>query len=201
MGYHRAGFDVVGVDVVDQLRYPFAFMRLDALELLTLPGLAGVVDVIHASPPCQRFSALNNGTWGNADGHPDLIGPVRERLEALGLPWVIENVPGSPLRSPVILCGSMFSLRLNDPPGYLQRHRLFESSVSLEAPSPCSHVGQALGVYGHGRGGGPLKGRSLAADDARALMGMPWASRDGVSQAIPPAYTEHVGRQLLEAIR
>lgn len=189
MGYHLAGFEVVGVDIKPQRHYPFEFHQADALTY-PLDGF----DVIHASPPCQHWSALNNGTWGNASGHPDLIGPVRERLAGLGTPYVIENVPGSPLRQPVILCGSMFGLRLAGL-GYLKRHRLFECNVPLEAPE-CIHIGQAMGVYGHGRGGGPSKGRSLAADDARRIMEMPWAPRDGVAQAVPPAYTEYVGKQL-----
>jgi DNA (cytosine-5)-methyltransferase 1 len=196
MGYHRAGWTVVGVDLSPQPRYPFEFHQADALKF-SLEGF----DAVHASPPCQAYSALNNGTWGNSSGHPQLIEPIRDRFKASGLPYVIENVPRSPLVDPVLLCGSMFGLGLDDPPGYLQRHRLFESSFPLSAPKRCDHRGQALGVYGHGRGGGPKKGRSLAADDARAIMEMPWASRDGVSQAIPPAYTEHIGRQIPVTVR
>jgi DNA (cytosine-5)-methyltransferase 1 len=193
MGYHRAGFEVVGVDVRPQPHYPFEFHQADALTY-SLDGF----DVVHASPPCQRWSALNNGTWGNARGHADLIGPVRERLIGLGVPYVIENVPGAPLRDPVLLCGSMFGLRI-DGVGYLRRHRLFESNVPV-AGGTCLHVGQALGVYGHGRGGGPLKGRSLAAADARTIMEIYWATRDGVAQAIPPAYTEHIGKSIQVAL-
>jgi DNA (cytosine-5)-methyltransferase 1 len=196
MGYARAGFRLVGVDIKPRPRYPYEFHQADAL---TFP-LEGF-EAIHASPPCQRFSALNNGTWGSAEGHPDLIDAVRERLGGTGVPWVIENVPQAPLRYPLMLCGSMFGLSLPaDFPNYLRRHRCFESSEPLRAPGPCRHTGKALGVYGHGQGGGPLKGRSLAAHDARAIMGMPWANRDGCSQAIPPAYTEWIGRQLMDVL-
>lgn len=201
MGYALAGFDVVGVDFKMHRRYPFPFYEWDAM---TFP-LEGF-DAIHASPPCQRFSALNKGR-GNAASHPDLVGPIRQRLEGVygDVPWVIENVPQAPLRNPITLCGSMFGLRI--PAGYLRRHRGFESNVELRAPGPCVHAGTVLGVYGHGRGGharadGTPRGyaQSVNAEDARALMGMPWASRDGCSQAIPPAYTEWIGRQLLAAL-
>lgn len=203
MGYHLAGFDVVGVDMKPQPRYPFDFVEMDALDaLLNLEGFTADAHgfaAIHASPPCQHFSALNVGMRMNSKTHPDLIEPTRDLLRLTGVPYVIENVPGSPLLNPMRLCGSMFDLRIEE--GYLQRHRLFESSVELTAPGPCRHEGQAIGVYGHGRGGGDLRGRSANADQARRLMEMPWSHRDGCSQAIPPAYTKHIGKQLLEAIR
>jgi DNA (cytosine-5)-methyltransferase 1 len=192
MGYSKAGFEVVGVDSKPQPRYPFEFVQADALEY-PLEGF----DVIHASPPCQHYSALNNGRWGNATGHPDMVAAVRERLR--GHIYVIENVPRSPLLFPITLCGSMFGLGVD---GFgLRRHRLFESPVELAAPRPCDHSLPCLGVYGHSRGGGPLKGRTANADQARAILGTPWMSRDGCSQAIPPAYTEYIGRQLLEVVR
>jgi DNA (cytosine-5)-methyltransferase 1 len=204
MGYHRAGFDVVGVDVVPQPRYPFAFMRFDALELLAMPSLAGVVNVIHASPPCQAFTIAQRI---NGRDHPDLLGPTRDALEMTGVPYVIENVPRAPMRADVMLCGSMFGLDV-------QRHRLFESNVPLGSqPTSCNHVwttrtGRPVGVYGHTgisrtfdptRRGSGNHGWSVA--DWRQAMGIDWTTRDELAQAIPPAYTEHVGRQLLEAIR
>lgn len=200
MGYYHAGFRVAGVDIVRQPRYPFRFWQAECLHWLEtfMEDVIEDIDAIHASPPCQHFSSLNNGTWGNADGHPDLIAPTRALLEATGLPYVIENVPGSPLIRPTRLCGSMFGLEIEE--GYLQRHRLFETNWPLEAPGPCRHDGQAIGVYGHGRGGGPSRGRSANADQARRLMQMPWANRDGCSQAIPPAYTEYIGRQLCQIL-
>lgn len=204
-GYHLAGWDVYGVDIEPQPHYPFPFLQADALTV----SLAGF-DAIHASPPCQHYSALNNGVWGNAAGHPDLIALTRNRLQVSGLPYVIENVPGSPLLNPTILCGSMFNLRLPlarvaadeyITNGYLQRHRLFEHNFPLPAPPPCRHEGRVLGVYGHGRGGATFRGRTLGAADARAIMQMPWASRDEVAQAVPPAYTEWIGGHLLDALR
>ena len=199
VGYHRAGFDVVGVDLHPQPHYPFEFHQADALTF----DLRGF-DAIHASPPCQFHSALSvqHGDPA-ARGHLNLIPETREILAASGLPYVIENVPGARkhLRDPSLLCGSMFDLSVewNGTVGYLQRHRLFESPV-VQWAIPCQHKLPTWGVYGHGQGGGEHKGRSLPADQARTIMGMPWASRDGVAQAIPPAYTEHIGRQLLHRI-
>lgn len=192
MGYHRAGFDIWGIDHDDQPRYPFSFIQGDALEMGDwLPAF----DIVHASPPCQRFSALNTGLW-DSERHPDLIGPTRELLGEWGGPYVIENVPGSPLRANLTLCGSMFGLEI--VAGQLRRHRIFESNFDLGIPPACQHRGRALGVYGHGRGGdGAGKGRSASADEARELMGMPWATGAGATQAVPPAYTEYIGRQLI----
>jgi DNA (cytosine-5)-methyltransferase 1 len=191
MGYHRAGFEVVGVDNKPQPRYPFEFHQADALDF-PLDGF----DVIHASPPCPRFSTASLGRPGLQRTHRDLVGPIRARL--VGRAYVIENVPGAPLRDPVTLCGSMFGLGVNG--GQLRRHRLFESSVQLSEPPLCCHRWPAVGVYGHGTGSRTVWGNPLNADDAREAMQMPWASRDGVAQAIPPAYTEWIGRQLGEVI-
>ena len=146
MGYHRAGFDVVGVDNAPQPNYPFPFELADAM---TFP-LDGY-DAIHASPPCQAYSITKNA---HGREHPMLVEPVRFRLAGSGLPWVIENVPGAPLLDPVTICGSMFDLRAWDyyinQMVQLRRHRLFESSVALVAPGPCRHVkGMRVGgVYG-----------------------------------------------------
>jgi DNA (cytosine-5)-methyltransferase 1 len=135
---------------------------------------------------------------GNATGHPDLIEPTRKLLHSTGKPYVIENVPRSPLIDPVTLCGSMFGLRIDE--GYLRRHRLFEASFPLPAPPPCEHKGKVIGVYGHGAGGANFRGRSANADQARRLMQMPWSNRDGIAQAIPPAYTEWIGRQAIDVL-
>ena len=211
MGYHRAGFDVVGVDIVPQSNYPFEFVQADALKFIQGLIVYGVgsppysFDAIHASPPCQAHSALNNCGWVG-DGHFDLIAATRGRLESSRVPWMIENVPGSPLHNPTILCGSMFGLRIER--GYLRRHRLFESSFSLSPPCGCDHRGRAIGVHGHGAGGyrggettyDPLKARSATAEEARRLLGIDWMNRDGMAQAIPPAYTEFIGRALLNVV-
>lgn len=194
MGYSRAGFDVVGVDLFDQPRYPFRFVRADAM---TYP--LGGFDVIHASPPCQHYSDLAKRN-GNAHMHPDLIGAVRQQLNAWGGTWVIENVEGAPLVLPSRLCGTQF-------PGLrVIRHRLFEASVTILEPSAhpkhplCYTRDRRKSNYGHGdertdfvhvNGGGNC---SVAA--ARDAMGIDWMTKDELNEAIPPAYTEWIGAQL-----
>lgn len=210
MGYSRAGFDIIGVDKLPQPEYPFPMYRADAIEfaqacLLEENAMIGPTPVaaIHASPPCKRFSTLSKSL--GYDSHTDLLTPIREILTQVKIPWIIENVPGAPMRNPMILCGSMFDLRIEE--GYLQRHRLFESNIRLLVPGPCKHEFmrseygiKAIGVYGNGRGGGELKNRTANADQARRLMGIDWAGRAGIAQAVPPAYTEYLGGQLLAYI-
>lgn len=213
-GYERAGFDIIGVDWKVMPEYPYPIFRADALDFMRsliyqdfkVIGNRPAVAAIHASPPCRRFSTLSKSL--GYESHTDLLTPIRELLQeaesAYGnkrgkkLPWIIENVPGAPMQNPIILCGSMFDLKIER--GYLQRHRLFESNVSLMVPGPCNHTGQAIGVYGRGRGGGVLKERTANAQEARDLMGIDWAGRDGVTQAIPPAYTKYLGKQLLASL-
>jgi DNA (cytosine-5)-methyltransferase 1 len=207
-GYSDAGFEVVGVDIAPQPNYPFEFICGDALGELA-GGLAHNIrfDAIHASPPCQRFSLIT-ATSGRPNEHPDLIGPIRGLLAATGLPYVIENVPRAPLRGPILLCGVAMGLRLD---GFvLRRHRLFECSFPAMSPGCGCHRGDGvtLGVYGGGTstqernpntsGGRPAKANR---EQARAIMGMPWANRTEICQAIPPAYSEHVGRFLAAAVR
>jgi len=192
MGYHRAGFDVVGVDIAPQKHYPFEFHQSDAM-MYPLEGF----DAIHASPPCQAHSALRHL-------HPEknyecFIDRIREKLMKWGGPYVIENVPGAPLRNAITLCGSSFCLRV-------RRHRLFESNVRLKAPL-CNHKdqGRPIDVSGTGgrrvnkrpddHGGNTNKPRNI--EEARNAIGINWANRDGISQAIPPAYAEFIGRQLI----
>jgi DNA (cytosine-5)-methyltransferase 1 len=193
MGYHRAGFDVVGVDNRPQPRYPFEFHQADALDYLERVIAYGGwgFDAIHASPPCQAFTAARV-IHGNK--HPDLLTPTRELLEVTGLPWVIENVPGAPMRADVTLCGSHFNLRSEN--GRLIRHRWFEFGFPyFEMQHPCSgHDGNVVSVFGHG--GHVYHG----VDDWREVMGIDWMTRDELAQAIPPAFTEHIGRQLIDAL-
>jgi DNA (cytosine-5)-methyltransferase 1 len=197
MGYHRAGFDVVGVDIKPQPNYPFEFHHADALAVtgdFAWIDFLLAFDAIHASPPCQAYSVATPAYA--RDGHPDLVAATRELLEATGLPYVIENVPGAPLDNPVILCGSSLGLRV-------RRHRLFETNWPLMVP-PCMHAhqGQPVGVYGGGTGKGQKRGRkAMSSAEAIAVMEMPWASRNEAVQAIPPAYTELVGAQLLAHIK
>jgi DNA (cytosine-5)-methyltransferase 1 len=188
MGYHRAGFEVVGVDLHLQPHYPFEFHQGDALTW-PLDGF----DAIHASPPCQHYSALTYATKSR-DNHPDLVAAVRSRLSQ-SPPWVIENVPRSPLLNPLQLCGTMFGLRV-------LRHRWFEANFPLP-PMYCAHLGKVSdGTYvGHRDGGKVLPGRIRpplwSAAEKRAAVGIDWMPMKAMRQAIPPAYTEFIGRALL----
>ena len=192
MGYHRAGFEVVGVDIKRQPRYPFEFHQADAL-IYPLGGF----DAIHASPPCQHY--IRSGMV-NQDAHPDLLAPIRGRLKGSGVPWVIENVPGAPMRPDVVLCGSMFGLGV-------RRHRWFEGSPSLPPWTPsCDHNRPITGVYGHphGRGCAWRNGRRpMLPSDAEMwarAMGIDWMTPAELAQAIPPAYATFIGSLLLEAV-
>jgi DNA (cytosine-5)-methyltransferase 1 len=210
MGYHRAGFDVVGVDIKPQPRYPFTFIQADALAALTTWNLAPFA-AIHASPPCQAYSATKT-IWNNPGKHPELVELVRDGLIASGLPWVMENVPGAPLSAHVILCGSAFGLVHEQ--WELRRHRLFELWGFFCLSPQCQHGGPVLGVYGghahdrrrvlgvYGNGGTNREPRGAKATirQAKAIMGIDWMTTAEISQAIPPAYTEYVGAFLMEAI-
>lgn len=199
-GYARAGFDVTGVDIVPQRRYPHRFILGDAA---TFP-LDGY-DIRHASPPCEDHSVTM--AFGMADrGTGWLLQHTIDRFRATSEPWVIENVDSAATRAlmpgALMLCGSMFGLGAHDSRGQyriLRRHRLFLSNVPLTAPGPCTCTGQPVGgVYGHGeQGANGGRGYGFAAAAARDAMGMPWASRDGTAEAIPPAYTEHIGQALM----
>lgn len=197
VGYHRAGFEVVGVDNRPQKNYPLEFHEADALTF-PLDGF----DVIHASPPCQRFSKASNIHGNPKDRHPDLMDWTRLRLLTTGKPFVIENVPGAPLDNPIMLCGTMFNgLRV-------YRHRLFECHgfEPPAAPRPCNHshrMGKSKGEY-HTLDKSPFitcVGHNFEAKSGRIAMGIDWMTRDELSQAIPPAYTEWIGRQLIKHIR
>jgi DNA (cytosine-5)-methyltransferase 1 len=190
-GYQLAGFEVVGVDLEPQKNHiGELFVQAEALSILDVIDLSQF-DAIHASPPCQAYSRL--AAMHPKRKYPKLIEPTRDKLAATGLPYVIENVEGAPLRDPVILCGSMFGLGAKG--GYLRRHRLFETNFPLPQPE-CAHEGKgrAVGVYGHGGHSG--KRRMLAAPDARAAMEIDWMNRDELAQAIPPAYARYVGEHL-----
>jgi len=198
MGYHRAGFDVIGVDIEPRPNYPFPFVQADALNP---PFDLSSFDAIHASPPCQAYSVSTPER--NRASHPQLIEPVRAMLLASGLPYVIENVPGAPIRGDYMLCGTMFGLR-STTGLHVQRHRYFEVSWIPDALGPvCWHrTGATMSVTGNGTPSGNRKtlGRNVSVDEWRSGMGMPWASRYGLAQSIPPAYTEHIGRELLVAL-
>lgn len=196
VGYHRAGFEVVGVDVVPQPDYPFAFVRMDALRFLENDGARGFA-AAHASPPCQAYTALQRGTNSAAGArHPRLTEPVRDLLREIGLPSIIEN-PAS--RPDVVLCGEMFGL------GVI-RHRKFELGFwSTTGPEHPKHRGRVAGyrhgqrhdgpyfaVYGNGGGKGTVS-------QWQEAMGIDWTtSRRSIAEAIPPAYTEYLGARLLK---
>lgn len=182
-GYHLAGFtDITGVDILPQGKYPFRFIQADAM---TFP-LDGY-DLIHASPPCQAYSKTYRI---NRLDHPRLIEPSRERLLDSGTPYVIENVEEAPLKDPVLLCGQMFGLMLYE-------HRLFETSFPVVQPEHPEHIMRQTKM---GRPPRPdecmqVTGHFSGAEEGRKRMGIAWMSRDELAQAIPPAYTEYIGRQ------
>ena len=201
VGYARAGFEVHAVDVVAHARRPevASFVVADALEVLADVGFCRSFDVVHASPPCHDHSALAAETGLDGTGH--ILGDTLKALRSIGVPWVVENVEGSPLGGELMLCGSMFGLGATCRDGVwrqLRRHRLFASSEWLMGPGRCSHRVGPVGVYGTGGGGQMTRGYKGTLAESRAAMGCPWMTRVEVSQAIPPAYTAWVGEQLLE---
>ncbi len=194
-GYYRAGFDVVGVDIEAQKRYPFEFHQADALEYAAEHWRE--FDAIHASPPCQAHSALKY--MPNAKPHIDMIPDTREMLHAIGLPFITENVVGAPLIDPVMLCGTMFGLQTADGTAELWRHRLFETSMGYLITPACNHrqLSAVCGVYGgHGRdrrrivtvtghaGGSSHRDRTQQFSTAqrREAMGIDWMTNDELSQ-------------------
>ncbi|MDP2660855.1 MAG: hypothetical protein Q8R28_09010 [Dehalococcoidia bacterium] len=197
VGLARAGWTVTGVDVEPQPHYPFRFLQGDAMNV----DLAGY-DAYWASPPCQRSSRCAHIPGRDMSAYPDLIGPLRERLIKTGKPFVIENVPGSPLENYLVLCGSMFGLKL-------RRHRWFECHPPLYfSPASCNHSGRSKP---------PGKGRSLGYYFANAetnvivaghlfnlragssAMGINWMNCDEMAEAVPPVYAEYIGKHLLSA--
>lgn len=228
-GYMRAGWHVTGVDMKNfRDRYPGdAFAQGDALAFLAEHGHE--FDAIHASPPCQGYSIATAGNPEARGKHKRLIAATRELLELAGVPWVIENVEqaGSQMRDPILLCGRMFGLGaddLDDVPLVLDRHRLFESNVTLTSPPHPAHGDeQVAGVYGGSRRAKRRPGESLAEVAPRdryaaryerkggyvprskavqqALLGIDWMTVKGMQESIPPVYAEFVGRQLMAHIK
>lgn len=208
VGYARAGFEVRGVDHRPQPHYPFDFERRDALEALACLLAGGPVcglrlrdvDAIHASPPCHAYvqwRGVNREKWGRVPDHPDLLAPVRAALQSAGRPWVIENVVGAPMGFSTMLCGSMFGLGV-------RRHRLFESFSLLLCSLRCRHSRSEVAVYGKldgrriwTRADGTEARAARTIGQAQTAMGIAWMDWAEITQAIPPAYTEWVGRQLL----
>ncbi|MEU9222745.1 DNA cytosine methyltransferase [Streptomyces sp. NPDC048376] len=187
MGYHRAGFDVTGIDLAPQPRYPFRFIQADAIDYVREHGAE--FDFIHASPPCQRYSRAQKIQHRD---HPDLIAPTRTALKTTGRPWVLENVRGAvpKLERPVMLCGPMLGVQT-------YRHRYFETGdgLTLHQPHhpdhtvPQAKMGRPIppGHYGQ------FVGNFSGVQHARNVMGVPWMNRDGIRECIPPAYTQWIG--------
>lgn len=194
-GYHLAGFDeIVGVDIDPQPHYPFHFIRGDALDELVEMDY----DLIHASPPCQFATVYGNNKKRVKDDHPNLIPATRRLLQESGIPYVIENVPGARehLIAPVQLCGTSF------PPLEVRRHRLFEASFAIPEV-PCDHGRLTERKY-PGSSNRP-NGRTVcnigewrvSLEDQQEAIGIDWMTVPELSQAIPPAYTKHIGEAFL----
>ena len=202
VGYHRAGFDVVGVDIDPHPDYPFEFVQADALAVLRGDVLdLGAFDVIHASPPCKSENPLRVMSERK---HPNLLGPTLDALRDRGGIWVVENVEATEqMPGALMLCGASFGLGATCRDGVyrpLRRHRLFESSVWLMGPGCMCDGRQPIGVYGTGGGGQMTRGYKAHPEEAREAMGIDWMTREDICQAIPPAYTQLVGEQLLTAL-
>lgn len=205
MGYRRAGFEVIGVDIVPQRRYPFEFIQAEALEYVAEHGHE--YDFVHASPVCKGYSVANH--IHRRTDHPLDIPAVREALRATGKPYVIENVEGArgAMDSPATLCG--LALGLN-----VKRHRLFESNLLIRGTMcPPGHPGEWLLVFGDqvlerghqigrtAKNGPRIRRRQASLERGRAAMGINWMSKKELSQAIPPAYTEYIGLQIIDQLR
>ena len=196
MGYFNAGFDVVGIDNKAHKDYPFVMVVADVMDLT--PDYLQQFDLIHASPPCQPFTSLMKlaHAQGKQTNKPDLLEPTRQLLRSSGVNYIIENVPGAPLINPVQLCGSSFNLKV-------RRHRLFESYLRLKG-SQCEHKlqGRPIGVYGSMRDEIPNGGKTATnINEARHAMGITWDMKWGdLVEAIPPIYTEYLGKQVMEQL-
>lgn len=190
MGLHRAGFDVTGVDIVPQPRYPFRFVQADALRP---PFDLRQFDLIWASPPCQRYSQCTPKKF--RANHPDLIGPIRDMLTKSDVSFIIENVPSAAkhLNNPVMLCGSHFGLKI-------QRHRFFEVSGCFILSRPCNHSFKPVLITGtHRRTYEPRY--EYSAQQCRNASGLDWMTRAEMDEAIPPAYSEFLGRQMMKHLQ
>lgn len=214
-GYMQAGFYVVGVDNRRQPHYVGnEFHQADALEYVAEHGHE--FDAIASSPPCQKFSKMRRGRWQDRE-HPDLIPATRDLLIASGKLYVIENVEGAPLKGLMLLCGSMFGLQ-TEQGSQLRRHRVFEHNMPFSLVNPCQHnknasvigvygggpdaarrrIPATVGVYGHA-GGSSTRDNiyGFSTEDRKVAMGIDWMTGDELSEAIPPAYTNFIGKQLI----
>lgn len=192
-GYVQAGYDVTGVDIEPQPKHRGNFIQADAIEYLKAHFRE--YDVIHASPPCQAYSMASMQFRKGGKEYVDLIEVTRRELIKTGKPYIIENVPGSPLINPIELCGSMFGMRT-------YRHRLFESNIELKAPPHPEHTapnakmgrkpkdGEFIQYVGHFSGVGLVQ----------EMTGLYWLGQGELAQSIPPQYTKYIGEQLMVAL-
>lgn len=199
-GYADAGFDVIGVDIKPQPRYPFRMVVADSMKP---PFELGMFDAIHASPPCQRYSRSSRHA-ADERGYPDLVHPTRDMLVSSGRPWVIENVVGAPLYDSIVLCGVQFGLWQGQ--WFLSRHRLFESSHVLWQPphephprnkAPLCIAGNGPPAWVRARIEAITGRRTQPKAVCHQAMQIDWMTWKQLTQAIPPAYTAFIGKQLL----
>jgi DNA (cytosine-5)-methyltransferase 1 len=203
MGYHRAGFEVVGVDIDPQPHYPFEFHQADAIEYLLEHG--DEFDGIHASPPCQLYSMASQEQRAQGVEYPDLLPPTRVALLAQSRPWIIENVPGAPMRADYKLCGCQFGLGVDHDGRWLglRRERWFETSWhAFEMMPTHDHSTDYITVVGHGTPSWSREklGFNPTMREKREAMGITWTDRGELSEAIPPAYTEFLGVRLMQQL-
>jgi DNA (cytosine-5)-methyltransferase 1 len=190
-GYEQAGFEVTGVDIVNQPKHKGRFIQYDAIEFLKLYGHE--YDAIHSSPPCQQYSMASMQFRLSGKKYFDLIEPTRNQLKETGKPYIIENVPGSPLNNPIVLCGSMFGMMT-------YRHRLFESNMELKSPEHPEHIARSTKM-----------GRKPKEDEfiqyvghfsgvrlVQEMTGLHWLGQKELAQSIPPQYTKFIGMQLID---
>jgi len=194
-GYALAGFEVTGIDLKHGRRYPYTYIRRDVMSL-TVKDLAPY-DLIHASPPCQTFSITKHlrNAQGKGTDKLDLLQPVRDLRIKSGKPYVIENVKGAPLHNAVQVCDSAFGLKV-------RRHRLFESNIALKG-TDCHHKqqGKPVGIYGSMRDEIPGGGHTAKTiDQANEAMGIDWMIWGELVEAIPPAYTQYIGIELMRQL-
>lgn len=203
-GYADAGFEVVGVDIEEQDNYPFDFYRGDAIEFIKKNG--GDFDVIHASPPCQAYSVAGYAT-GKRDSYPDLVQATRTALESIGRPWIIENVPGAPLRVDLKLCGYMFGLKVIRERWFELGGGLFLMQIGFPNKKGTVRSGDFASVFGKGhyrtdkKYSLPKFKKSSVRETWRYAMGIDWMNELELSQAIPPKYTEYIGRNILPQLK
>lgn len=193
-GLQRAGFHVTGVDHQPQPRYCGDLFIQNDVFVMRPERLRKIYQAVWASPPCQGYSRMSGCRDGLAGKYPKWISETRDFLNRIGLPWVIENVEGAPLDRPIMLCGAMFGLET-------YRHRLFESSAALVMPPHPKHV-TPTSKAGHWKPGTfvSVAGHCAPMDKCRAAMGIDWMNREELAEAIPPAYSEFIGKQLIARV-